>query len=769
MALPVKLILLLAGMAFGAVLLITSPAGSPTAAADGVHPTGGEEIRIPDPDSARVNFRDYTWPTDASRKITSSFAEFRSLHFHGGIDISTNGSVGHRVFAVEDGYLLRIRITPNGYGKMLYIRHPDGYVSTYAHLKSFDPEIEKLASAEQYRTGRYEIDLLYSSPVYTVKKGDVIAYTGDTGFGPPHLHFELRDTNLNPVNPLLGTAFRQKDRISPNIYRLLVRPLTARSEVNGREDPRIYSRFPRNNGRYRVPGKISIRGDVGFAIGTVDRSDGVGGRKGVHMTEFVVDGDTIFRSELNAVPILKTKQIYLHYDLPMILAGKGRFQKLYVERGNELPFYTRTGRDGGIVNTDRLTEGDHAFSVFCTDVYGNRSELHGTLTAVHPPVIRFVEAGDGTVRVVNHSRSPIDRFSVSGKKQFAPKWSEHTIGKERFQGAGDTIDLPVKTDGYDVIRIRARTPMGSWSDPVFGTLRARTGPAHTIIIDHEVIGDELKISLTTPGVFTSTPTVIVSEGLRTSIVPVSLGDVSLAKGTFRLEDEYSGPRTIRAQAEVNGKEVTSESELVLYSIPSDRAGSFSSAEPRFSVAYDSGAVFRPLHFTVTTRVSEGKTLYSFEPRDVLLNGGIRVSLASPEGADPDRFRVYESTRNGWNLLDPGGEIRPGLISGVLRSTLGELALMEDTSPPTLGLLRVRVSGGKPSVSFRYYDNLSGSDLDLSTVTIDDSLVIPEYDGEHRRARYRASGRLPRGRHLLRITLRDRVANSATTERWFNVR
>src|SRR3989338_4455006 len=151
---PIRIALIITGAILGALFFITYPADPLSAAGS----SGGDRIRIPDPDSVRMNFRGYVWPTDASRKITSSFAEFRTLHFHGGIDISTNGTVGHRVFAVQDGYLLRVRITPSGYGKMLYLRHPDGYVSTYAHLKSFNPEIERLASAEQYRTGRYEID-----------------------------------------------------------------------------------------------------------------------------------------------------------------------------------------------------------------------------------------------------------------------------------------------------------------------------------------------------------------------------------------------------------------------------------------------------------------------------------------------------------------------------------------------------------------------------------------------------------------------------------
>src|SRR5271169_2093240 len=137
-------------------------------------------------DSVHIPEQQYIWPTDASRRVTSSFAEYRSTHFHGGIDISTNGVKGYKVFAVRDGYIYKIRITPNGYGKMLFIKHDDGYVSVYAHLEGFNEEITKTVQAEQYRRGTYAIDYTFDKPALWVKQGDVVAYTGNSGFGPPH-------------------------------------------------------------------------------------------------------------------------------------------------------------------------------------------------------------------------------------------------------------------------------------------------------------------------------------------------------------------------------------------------------------------------------------------------------------------------------------------------------------------------------------------------------------------------------------------------------
>ena len=452
----------------------------------------------------------------------------------------------------------------------------------------------------------------------------------------------------------------------------------------------------------------------------------------------------------------------------MIVEGKGRFQKLYIEQGNELPFYERTPADGGVINTARLAEGDHQFTVRCTDIYGNTSTLAGTIVVSHPPVIAIGAITDASVTLINKSRSPIAAVSVGGRRQFAAGWSEHTLSGARLGTVGDSVVIPVNTGGYDILKVSARTEKGSWSEPLFHNRRKESGPAHRLHIDHQVVGDDLKITLTSAGVFTDRPTVLVSEGLRTAAVGMKARDVSSFVGYYPLSARNAEPRTIRAEAEVNRHSLAAEERLNIYSIPHDRAGEFTSARDAFSVAYDSGAVFRPLHFTVTKETADGRTVYAFEPRDVLLNRGIRISLP----VDPDergKPGIYFKGTQGWVLLSAVLGTIPGTISGTIATTLGEVAVMSDGTPPTIGLLRVRASGGIPSISYRYHDNLSGVDFERCIVTIDDAVIVPEIDGEHRRVKYSGRERLKKGKHLVKILLRDRVGNESTAERWLTVR
>src|SRR4030066_2179478 len=145
----------------------------------------------------------YLWPTDASNAMTSSFAEYRAGRFHAGIDIKTWGQTGFKIFAVRPGYVSRIRVSPYGYGRALYLTLDTGETVIYAHLQKFNPEIESFVKKEQEKRGKFSIQLFPIAAEFKYQQGDVLGYTGKTGIGYPHLHFEMRDKANNPYNPFL--------------------------------------------------------------------------------------------------------------------------------------------------------------------------------------------------------------------------------------------------------------------------------------------------------------------------------------------------------------------------------------------------------------------------------------------------------------------------------------------------------------------------------------------------------------------------------------
>ena len=184
-----------------------------------------------------TNFRS---PMDIPLQLSGNFGELRPGHFHAGLDIRTQGKVGLPIYAIDSGYVSRIAVSEGGYGKVIYITHPNGFTSVYAHLRKFYGSFQGLARDIQYGQQVFQFDSSLTETNLTVAKGDIIGYSGNTGGSAgPHLHFEIRNTKTeHPINPLLF-GFEIKDNIAPKIYAIGIYPLSTTSNVNGKNEKRI--------------------------------------------------------------------------------------------------------------------------------------------------------------------------------------------------------------------------------------------------------------------------------------------------------------------------------------------------------------------------------------------------------------------------------------------------------------------------------------------------------------------------------------------------
>ncbi|MBI1803800.1 MAG: M23 family metallopeptidase [Ignavibacteriae bacterium] len=720
-------------------------------------------------DSVALSPGSYIWPTDASTRITSSFAEYRSSHFHGGIDISTNGVKGYKVFAVNDGYVYRVRIQPNGYGKMLFIKQSDGYISTYAHLMGFNDEIAKLARHEQYRRGTYAIDLTLNEPEIRVKKGDVVAYTGDTGFGPPHLHFEIRDRDMNPVNPLLIGKYPIEDRVPPTFERVMVSPLSYNSTIDNSSSPKFFRRFPRTAGGRTIPQKLIVHGKIGFGVSVHDRADGVWNRAGIHSLQFFLDDSLTYSMTLDRVLGDDPKQIYLHYDYPTILQGWGKFQKLYVETGTTLPIYNGKSEGSGIINTEMLSQGSHEYRIVCKDFVGNTTELHGSLLVNHSPKIAFLHVDDDDIVLKGNDLDLVSKWYVYGRKFSNPNWSQHTLSAERMERDNDGVEIPINTKEYDVLKIVAEMKWGSRTPPLFHFNRKPPESLRPVYIKTDIHNDYVRFTLTSTGMFTEEPKLIVHEGNIQQHVEVEPVDLYKYTGAYTPSSMFAGSRTATAQVEINGKQATVSDEFEIYSIPVHNRGSFTINPLGLYFSYDSAAVYKPLYMQVSSDNDRQSKVYVLEPQDQLLNRGIRISVPFDGDAPSKHLGLYFRSNGGWIFQTANPDSGRTTFSTTLRNTLGELVVLHDDMQPRMGRLRLTTRKGKLSLSFRYSDNLSGVDTDEIKMYIDDVLVIPEIDGEHRQVRFASDEPLAHGKHSLKISVKDRMKNETVVAREFSVR
>jgi hypothetical protein len=310
------------------------------------------------------------WPTDASHLMTSSFAEFRDNHFHSGIDIKTWGKTGYKVFAVADGWVSRIRVSPFGYGRALYITLNDGRTVVYGHLQDFADPISQYVWNTQLNQGNYSVQLFPQKNQFPIRKGQIVAYTGESGVGPPHLHFEIRNSKEEPLNPL-DEGINVKDSIKPTISQIAISPLNANSTVDGIPLPKIYT----PQAKATEP-QFTVSGQIGLAVKTFDRADGADNLFNVYRASLFINDSLWYQSTYDRFGFDENLQIRLERDWRLYVDGKGTFTRLYRVPGNNLAFVPK--RETGVIDCQRFTS-PIPFRIQVEDFSGNTAQIQGEL------------------------------------------------------------------------------------------------------------------------------------------------------------------------------------------------------------------------------------------------------------------------------------------------------------------------------------------------------------------------------------------------------
>ncbi|MGS2740111.1 M23 family metallopeptidase [Sinomicrobium sp. M5D2P17] len=311
-------------------------------------------------------------PLDIPLLLSGTFGELRSNHFHSGTDIKTQQREGLRAYAAAGGYISRIKISPWGYGKALYITHPNGYTSVYAHLQKFAPEIEAYVRERQYRKESFEIELFPASAELPVEKGDVVAYTGNTGgSGGPHLHFEIRDTKTEkPINPLFF-GLRVEDAQPPVIQELYAYPLSDSSQVNHSGEP-LPIHFSRQPDGTLLADKVDAHGPIGFGIRAYDRQDLAYNKNGAYAVQMSVNGTTQVYYHFETFSFAESRHINTLIDYGHYVRERQRIQKCFISPGNSLGIYGKRLNEGVI---DVVDGSDYNVIIEVNDFNGNKSVL----------------------------------------------------------------------------------------------------------------------------------------------------------------------------------------------------------------------------------------------------------------------------------------------------------------------------------------------------------------------------------------------------------
>ncbi|MBG7628821.1 MAG: M23 family metallopeptidase [Bacteroidetes bacterium] len=310
-------------------------------------------------------------PLEIPLILSGTFGELRSNHFHAGIDIKTQQKEGFNVLAAANGYVSRIKISHWGYGKAIYITHPNGYTTVYAHLQKFNDQIEIYLKKQQYKKEKFEIELFPSANELTVTKGNAIALSGSTGgYAGPHLHFEIRNSKQEIINPMLF-GIQVEDSKKPRINSLMGYSLSENSHINGVEVPTKLSYRKLTNGDY-IANKINALGAIGFGVNVYDQLDNAYNKNGIYSLEMLVNGKLTHKFMANTSSFSEGKYINLLIDYERKATLNQTIHKTYTEPLNKLNMYPVSINNGYISIEEGL---DYTIDIIAKDFKGNSQKI----------------------------------------------------------------------------------------------------------------------------------------------------------------------------------------------------------------------------------------------------------------------------------------------------------------------------------------------------------------------------------------------------------
>ncbi|MDY0343071.1 MAG: M23 family metallopeptidase [Lentimicrobium sp.] len=287
-------------------------------------------------------------PTDFALTLSGTFAELRPNHFHSGIDIKTGGVEGKPVYGCADGYVSRIKISPYGFGKALYVVHPNGYTTVYGHLSSFRSDIATYTNQHQYELESFEVDLFLKPGQLKIKKGEVFCYTGNSGSSMgPHLHFEIRDSNTEePIDPLLF-GMPVKDFVRPTLKGFRIYAEGESSVVNGRRG----SAEPLLAGwgedyHFRLGDTVTVAGGVSFGILAWDLLSGASNKNGINRLTVTIDSTIFFNFIAQRFSFSETRYLNALIDYAEYFKTGQRYIRTRKLPNSKLSLYDKVASEG---------------------------------------------------------------------------------------------------------------------------------------------------------------------------------------------------------------------------------------------------------------------------------------------------------------------------------------------------------------------------------------------------------------------------------------
>jgi len=488
-------------------------------------------------------------PLDIPLILSGSFGELRSNHFHSGLDIKTQQKVGIPIYAPADGYVSRIKVAHYGYGKALYIKHPNGYSTVYAHLQKYAGDIQDFVKKTQYKKELYTVEMFPDATELPIKKGELIGYTGNSGSsGGPHLHFEIRDAHSRPMNPLLF-GIDIPDTKAPILTDVFAYPIDENSQVNASQKPVKLRVIKQQDGSFKAE-NVSAYGTIGFGVATVDQFNGATNKNGVYAIKSKFNGNPVFSVQFDKFSFSETRYINRYIDYAHFKNKKTRIQKLYRESNNPLSIITKDENNGLIVIDTGFTSN---YSIKILDFKGNETQINIPIYGKKDSIQTITQI-DTISDYINSNQSTSitkGKFSI-----FFPTESLYESQHLKISSHSDTLKLH-----NDRVPLHKNVTITATIDKIktddlnslyIGKLNYKNKPQYVNTSQKE---NKLVAKTKTLGTF-----VISQDTTKPTIVPINFAHKKwISKNKYlalRIKDSGSGIKSYRAT--INGKFILME-------------------------------------------------------------------------------------------------------------------------------------------------------------------------------------------------------------------
>lgn len=322
-------------------------------------------------------------PLGITPYLSANFAELRSDHFHSGLDFKTQGVINKPVYAIAPAFVSRISVRVQGFGKALYLDHPNGYTSVYAHLESFSPKLDSVVKAAQYAAESYEQNLRFASGQIPLERGELLGYSGNSGSsGGPHLHFEIRHTDSeDPVDPMFWYRDRIKDTSPPKILALAIYALDGQGILlnpEGKLSSKEIIKIEQEETATYNSKLPQVWGKIGLGIKAYNYMNGTSNLYGLSRIRLFLNGEEIFQQDNSRFSFDESRYLNALVDYGEWVQNRSWIMKSYLEPFNELDIYPLKINNGYVeINQEQ----EYHFLYELYDISGNKTEFEFRLQA----------------------------------------------------------------------------------------------------------------------------------------------------------------------------------------------------------------------------------------------------------------------------------------------------------------------------------------------------------------------------------------------------